>query len=476
MDIKSCYEIDFKKLLDTKEFYTIYKGIDKITKNKIIVKKIDFNNEPNKQFKNLIDKEINNIRIMNLSNNSYHYFNHFIENDNLFIIYENYDNNLENLLNKSGFSLDKIKDIISQLNSIFKLLFYKKIIHLDIKPSNILTKQENSNLVYLLSNYGFYNIQQKYLQNNKNNKDFAYIPPEVRLNLSNDLNKADLWSIGILLYFLYFQKLPFENEDEYVNYISNNNGKLNINTSDKDLNNLIENLLINDISKRLSWEEYFNHNFFRNSYGRIYYDNYEIEYEGIFKDYKKYKGKEYDLYGNLEFEGEFNDKEERWNGKIKEYNEKCKLIFEGEYINGNRVGKEYNDKNELVFEGGYINGNRVGKEYNDINELVFEGEYKNGIRWNGKGKEENNLIIFKGNYKNGIRIGKEYYSNNRLKFKGDKNGEGIEYIYSEDKKDEYHILFKGEYKNNKRWNGKGEESNIKNGNGEGKEYNINGNL
>ena len=454
MDIKSCYEIDFQKLLDTKEFYTIYKGIDKINKNKIIVKKIDFDNETNKEFKNLIDKEINNIRIMNLSNNSHHYFNHFIENDNLFIIYENYDNNLENLMNKSGFSLDKIKDIISQLNSIFKLLFYKKIIHLNIKPSNILIKQKNNNMIYLLSNYGFYNIQQKYLLNNKNNKDFAYIPPEIRLNLSNDLNKADLWSIGILLYFLYFQKLPFESEDEYINYISNKNGKLNINTSDKELNNLIENLLISDISKRLSWEEYFNHNFFRNSYGRIYYDNYEIEYEGIFKENKKYKGKEYDLYGNLEFEGEFNDKEERWNGKIKEYNEKCKLIFEGKYINGNRVGKEYNDKNELV----------------------FEGEYKNGVRWNGTGKEENNLIIFKGNYKNGIRIGEEYYSNNKLKFKGDKNGKGIEYFYSKDEKDECHILFQGEYKNNKRWNGKGEESNIKNGNGEGKEYNINGYL
>ena len=187
--------------------------------------------------------------------------------------------------------------------------------------------------------------------------------------------------------------------------------------------------MISEPSKRLSWTEYFNHKFFRNLFGRIYYDNYEIEYEGIFKDYKKYKGKEYDLYGGLEFEGEFNDKEERWNGKIKEFSEKCKLIFEGEYINGKRVGKEYNDKSELV----------------------FEGEYKNGKRWNGWGKEENNHIIFKGNYKNGIRIGEEYYKNKKLKFIGNKNGEGVEYLYSKNDKEELQILFKGEYKNNKRW-------------------------
>ena len=219
MDIKSNFEIHFNKVLDSKEFYTFYKGIDKISKNQIIVNKIDFNKESNKEFKNLINKEINNIRIMNLSNNSHHYINHFIENDNLFIVYENYDNNLETLVNKSKFSIDKIKDLISQLNNTFKLLFDNNIFHLDIKPSNILIKQEKNNFVYLLSNYGFYNIQQKYLLNNKNNKNYVYIPPEIRNNSSNDIKKADLWSIGILLYYLYFQQSPFKNEEEYFYHI-----------------------------------------------------------------------------------------------------------------------------------------------------------------------------------------------------------------------------------------------------------------
>jgi len=456
MDISSNFKIDFNKILVTNEFYTIYKGIDKKTKNQIIAKKIDFNKESNKDFKNLIDKEIKNIRNMNLSNNSHHYINHFIEKDNLFIIYENYENNLENLMNKTKFTIEEIKDIISQLNSIFKLFYDKNISHFDIKPSNILIKQEKNNIFYLLGNYGFYNMQKNYLLNNKNNKDFSYIPPEIKLNLSNDsnLNKADLWSIGILLYNLYFQHSPFKNEEEYLNYILNKNEKLNINSNNNDLNSLIENLLISDVSKRLSWEDYFNHNFFKNSFGRLYYDNYEIEFEGILKNNKKHSGKEYDLYGNLEFEGEYNDEDERWKGKIKEYNENCKLIFEGEYLNGNRIGKEYNDEGELI----------------------FEGQYKNGIRWNGKGKEENEQIIFQGKYEKGIRIGEEYYHNKRLKFKGDKNGKGVEYIYESDKEKELEILFQGEYKNNKRWNGEGKDIYIINGNGKGKEYNIHGDL
>ena len=49
-----------------------------------------------------------------------------------------------------------------------------------------------------------------------------------------------------------------------------------------------------------------------------------------------------------------------------------------------RKGKEYNYYDELVFEGEYLNGKRngKGKEY-VYNELVFEGEYLNGKIWNG---------------------------------------------------------------------------------------------
>ncbi len=42
--------------------------------------------------------------------------------------------------------------------------------------------------------------------------------------------------------------------------------------------------------------------------------------------------------------------------------------------------------------------NGKGKEYKD-NNLIFEGEYLNGNRWNGKGKEYNyqNQLVFKVN-------------------------------------------------------------------------------
>ena len=67
----------------------------------------------------------------------------------------------------------------------------------------------------------------------------------------------------------------------------------------------------------------------------------------------------------------------------KEYDYDDNLIFEGEYLNGERngKGKEY-WKGNLIFEGEYLNGKRngKGKEYDEDGELIFEGEYLNGER------------------------------------------------------------------------------------------------
>ena len=88
--------------------------------------------------------------------------------------------------------------------------------------------------------------------------------------------------------------------------------------------------------------------------------------------------------------------------------------------------REYNDKGEIKFEGEYLYGyERKGKEY--INgRLEYEGEYINGKKWNGKGYDENGNIIYE--LINGNGKVKEYYSyNDKLKFEGEYlNGKKIE--------------------------------------------------
>ena len=50
-------------------------------------------------------------------------------------------------------------------------------------------------------------------------------------------------------------------------------------------------------------------------------------------------------------------------GYVKEYDYYLNLVFEGEYVNGqkNGKGKEYGWNGSVKFEGEYINGNKVFK-------------------------------------------------------------------------------------------------------------------
>ena len=74
------------------------------------------------------------------------------------------------------------------------------------------------------------------------------------------------------------------------------------------------------------------------------------------------------------------EKEKKKNMMIK----LVKLLFEGEYLNGERngKGKEYYWIGGLVFEGEYLNGERngKGKEYDMNGNLMTEFEYLNGKR------------------------------------------------------------------------------------------------
>ena len=94
-----------------------------------------------------------------------------------------------------------------------------------------------------------------------------------------------------------------------------------------------------------------------NGKGKEYYDDYQesVKYEGEFLNGKQWNGKGYDIKGNVIYEL-INGK-----GYIKQYDfyfADLVLIFEGEYINGEKNGK--------------------GKEYYEDGKLKFEGEYKEG--------------------------------------------------------------------------------------------------
>ena len=79
--------------------------------------------------------------------------------------------------------------------------------------------------------------------------------------------KCDLWSLGIIIYILYFHKYPYNgiNESDILNQINNLNHKILKKTGNVHLDNLILKLLTINPKERITWKAYFNHPFFKNN-------------------------------------------------------------------------------------------------------------------------------------------------------------------------------------------------------------------
>ena len=128
----------------------------------------------------------------------------------------------------------------------------------------------------------------------------------------------------------------------------------------------------------------------------------------------KTKGKEYDKDGKLLFDGEFLNGEK--NGIGKEYNKDGELIFEGEYLKDKKCGKGIKYFGYIKIKGEYLNNQIIKGEEFKKGELIFKGEYKNEKRWKGVGKEtisheqhgeySYDQIIYEGEFKRGEKNGK----------------------------------------------------------------------
>ena len=70
--------------------------------------------------------------------------------------------------------------------------------------------------------------------------------------------KCDLWSIGVLIYYLFFLRCF---RISHISKLYENGFYKKL--SDNDLKDLVTKLIVIKPEKRMNWEEYFSHNFFK---------------------------------------------------------------------------------------------------------------------------------------------------------------------------------------------------------------------
>ena len=247
-----------EKIIGKGGFGRVFKGIDE-NNNLIAIKQIDLEDDNRQETINLIKNEINIMKIMQKDNKySVKYLDSIEENCYYYIIMEYCDITLDKKIKEeNGLKLNTIQLILRQLNKNLKKLNELNIIHKDIKPENILIKykDEDNNLFNVkLNDYG---LSKELSKTKKYDSEFSgdrrYMAPEAKNKKIN--NKSDLWSIGIMIYEMYFNQLPIKNN------------KLDIKKSGNfEFDDLISKLLVIDYHNRIEWEDYYEHNFFYEMY------------------------------------------------------------------------------------------------------------------------------------------------------------------------------------------------------------------
>ena len=238
--------------IDSGGYGTVYKGREKkknelraikvMNLNKIrenLIYEIDEDDDIEEKIKYYINGFIEEFEIMKKccynNNNSVKCYEYFNNDNNFVIIMELCDKNLSQLLlekkkkDNRYFNSEEILEIMKQLNKTFKIMMENKIIHRDLKLENILIKKENGQNIIKLTDYGC-SKRLISLSNYGNTPDIGtvvYMAPEI-LKGEEYNYKVDLWSIGIILYILYFGKSPYIGLEKQalINFIAKFGNKL----------------------------------------------------------------------------------------------------------------------------------------------------------------------------------------------------------------------------------------------------------
>lgn len=157
--------------------------------------------------------------------------------------------------------LNEIDQIIFQLESVLKYIHNIGIAHLDLKLENILIHHNENEIKIKVIDFGNAKVFKKFKFDNKNEFDIIYSKglcgtleyssPEQFTKTFYSPDKADFWALGIIVFEMFFFKVPWNraklSDNDFYKYNENQNLFFNKNLPAK-YKHLLMNLL------NLNWE------------------------------------------------------------------------------------------------------------------------------------------------------------------------------------------------------------------------------
>ena len=206
---------EMKEVIGKGKFGVVNLGIHKKTGQQVAIKILNKENIKTIEDKELVRIEIEILKLCHHPN-IVRLLDHLENNDYIYIVTEYIGGGtLGQYLKKKKFNFSERQatNIMSQIANGVKYLHQYGIAHRDLKPDNIMITQQNDYGVIKIMDFGL----SKILSPNERMVDgygtLSYVAPEVLLRTPYN-KEVDIWSMGVILFYMLSGKLPFRGYKE----------------------------------------------------------------------------------------------------------------------------------------------------------------------------------------------------------------------------------------------------------------------
>ena len=260
---------DLKEVIGKGKFGVVNLGIHKKTQQQVAVKIINKDSIKTLEDKELVRIEIGILKLCHHPN-VVRLLDHLENEDYIFIVTEYIEGGtLGQYFKKKNFNFSErqASSIMSQIGSGVKYLHKYGIVHRDLKPDNIMITQQNDFGVIKIMDFGLSKIVSTQEKMVDGYGTLSYVAPEVLLRTPYN-KEVDIWSMGVILYYMLCGHLPFKGNKEAVIAEKIVNDDIEFNDEEweirsKKVKELIASCLKKEPEERITIDKFLNHPWFK---------------------------------------------------------------------------------------------------------------------------------------------------------------------------------------------------------------------
>ena len=267
MKFSDYYEL--KEVIGKGKFGVVNLGIHKKTQQQVAVKIINKDSIKTTEDKELVRIEIGILKLCHHPN-VVRLLDHLENEDYIFIVTEYIEGGtLGQYFKKRNFNFSErqASSIMSQIANGVKYLHKYGIVHRDLKPDNIMITQQNDFGIIKIMDFGLSKIVSTQEKMVDGYGTLSYVAPEVLLRTPYN-KEVDIWSMGVILYYMLCGHLPFKGNKEVVIAEKIVNDDLEFDEDEwevrsKKVRELITSCLKKEPEERITIDDFLNHPWFK---------------------------------------------------------------------------------------------------------------------------------------------------------------------------------------------------------------------